>query len=104
MNLKLLRLIPHINEKFIFAYVDVEFVDLKFRLKGVRFTIKGNLTMVHLPYLFTEKGFKYTPFQFLNDESYFDFKKSFIELIQKEYPLANWEKGQYDIDLPKIPT
>jgi hypothetical protein len=104
VNLKLLRLLPHITDKFIFAYVDVEFLDLQIRLKGIRFTIKGNLTMVHLPYLFTEKGFKYTPFQFLSDEAYHIFKRSFIDLIQREYPLIKWQMGKYDIDLPKIPT
>lgn len=104
MNLKLLRLLPTINEKFIFAYIDVEFTDLKFRLKGVKFTIKGNLTMVHLPHLLTEKGLKYTPFQFLKDEDYQDFKKSLIDLIQKEHPLVKWQMSKYDINLPKIPT
>jgi hypothetical protein len=101
MNLKLTRLIPNINKKFITAYVDVELVGPNMRLKGVHITLKGNLTIVRMPKLLTESGLVYTPFNFINDNDYFEFKKSLIEQIQKDYPLVMWNRGTYDINLPK---
>ena len=95
MNIKLKRLTPTINEKFLFAHIDVDLIDFKVMLKGVRFTIKGKFTMVHMPSLLTERGIKYTPFNFMNNEDYQDFKKSLLETIQREYPLAKWQSGIY---------
>lgn len=105
MKMKLLRLTPRVNNSFIFALIDIEIEDIRIRLKGIRMTLKGSQIMLHMPYLLTEKGIKYTPFNFLKEDDWIDFKKSLMELIQKEYPLTLWEKGIYDIDnLPKITT
>jgi|GEM_PF-5905852 hypothetical protein len=97
MKINLKRITPRINEKFIFAFIDLDLPDFKVKLKGVRFTIKGNATMVHMPQLMTEKGIKFTAFNFMNDEDYQDFKSSLLETIQKEYPLVKWQNGIYQI-------
>lgn len=105
MKMKLLRLTPRINESFIFALIDIEIEDRDIRIKGIRVTLKGAKIMIHMPYLLTNLGVRYTPFNFILEEDWMDFKKSLMELIQKEYPLTLWEKGIYDINnLPKIPT
>ena len=98
MKLKLLRLIPTINEKFLHAHIDLEILDLNIQLKGVKLTMKGAFILVHMPSLLTERGVKYTPMNFLKDEDYHAFKKSVLETINEVYPLAQWGKGIYDIN------
>lgn len=96
MKLILLRLTPKLEQKNIYAYVDIEIPDIKIKLKGLKVIFYKGKLQIHMPTLPIENSnLRYTPIVFLDDEFLKNLRLSVNELIVKEYPLSEWQKGVY---------
>lgn len=101
MNIILLKISPHINKRSIYAYVDVEIVDMKIKIKGFKMMLYKGKISVHLPMIRKENDkMMFTPIIFLDPEFLNDLKQEIIKKVSETYPLTEWEKGVYIKDLP----
>lgn len=96
VKLILLKATPYLDQLVVECYVDVEIINLKVIIKGIKASLhKGKMSIFLPTLLITGTRVMYSPFLFKEKEDRNDFLKSVEEALLQTYPLSEWGKGPY---------
>ena len=100
MKIILLKLTPHIKTNFVCAFVDIEIVDMKLKIKGFKISLYKGKISVHLPMIRKEnEKIMYSPIIFLDEVFLKDLKENILKTISETYPMAEWVNGVFSRNL-----